>query len=137
VAEANGLLTQIPVMFVSPGIKKRGPSPVKPIRYDHGSTITFACCSGSANSSKAPFTPSSPTCPVIRGVASIRPSAMWASLACYARPDLSPGVARAFCCYPRLTLSPRIYAMRNDDRLQRWGELEAAGAATRSCSEGA
>jgi hypothetical protein len=44
--------------------------------YDHGSTITFACCSGLANSAKAPFTPPSPTCPVIRGVTAIRPSAM-------------------------------------------------------------
>src|SRR6516225_8617503 len=45
------------------------------IPYDHGSTITFACCSGLANSTKALFTPPSPTCPVISGVTSIRPSA--------------------------------------------------------------
>src|SRR6516164_3905803 len=30
------------------------------IPYDHGSTITFACCSGLANSTKALFTPPSP-----------------------------------------------------------------------------
>ena len=37
--------------------------------YDHGSTITFACFSGLANSAKAPFTSASPTYPVIRGAA--------------------------------------------------------------------